>query len=159
MSSKVSNALYIVLSILEFALESVSFNSGNCDTEFFSEIKSLALAVPYEILPANLSISYTFFKEFITSSLRISFSFNSFTAPSLFCISFTSTKGSLIHLLKSLPPIDVDVLSSTHSRVPFFDLSLSFSVSSRFLRAFISKAIYLVASYIVILFKLSGLSF
>ena len=46
------------------------------------------------------------------------------------------------HLLKALPPIDVDVLSSTHKRVPFLDLSLIFSVISRFLLAFISKDIY-----------------
>ena len=85
------------------------------------------------------------------------FSFNSLTAFSLLFISFVSIRGSLNHLLKFLPPIDVDVLSKTHNKVPFFDLSLIFSVISKFLLAFTSNDMYLEIWYIVILFIWSKL--
>jgi len=87
-------------------------------------------------------MSYTFLRFSTTSPLKITSSFNSFTDSNLLLISKVSISGSFNHLLKALPPIDVDVLSSTHNSVPFFDLSLIFSVISRFLLAFISSDIY-----------------
>ena len=126
--------------------------SGNCLTEFFSEIISLPLAFPYEIFPANLSMSYTFFNASTTSPRNIIESFSSSTASNLSLISFLSINGSFNHLLNKRPPIDVDVLSNTHNNVPFLLLSLIFSVISRFLLALISRAIYRVVLYIFIVF-------
>ena len=137
----------------------ISFTAGSLYKEFFSVIISLAFAFPYAILPVSLSISYTFFKFSIMSPLKMILSFNSFTAFNLLFISCTSTNGSFSHLLSNLPPIDVDVLSSTQSKVPFLDLSLIFSVISRFLLAFISKAIYFESLYTVILLIWSKLVF
>ena len=101
-------------------------------------------------------MSYTFFRFSITSPLKITSSFNSFTDSSLLLISAVSISGSLSHLLNALPPIDVDVLSSTHKSVPFFDLSLIFSVISRFLLAFISSDMYFEILYTVILLMWSS---
>ena len=41
----------------DFAFAKFAFTSGNCLLEFFKDIKSLPLALPYEILPASLSMS------------------------------------------------------------------------------------------------------
>ena len=101
-------------------------------------------------------MSYTFLRFSITSPLKITSSFNSFTDSSLLLISAVSISGSLSHLLNVLPPIDVDVLSSTHKSVPFFDLSLIFSVISRFLLAFISSDMYFEILYTVILLMWSS---
>ena len=61
-------------------------------------------------------------------SLRIISSLSSLTLSNLLFIWHSSTSGSFSHLLKSLPPIDVEVLSKTHNKVPFLLLSLNFSV-------------------------------
>ena len=142
MSCNSSKFSYKSFNILDLQFVKTFFTSGNFDNEFFSVIISLAFALPYAIFPARRSMSYTFFRFSTTSPLRIISSFNSCTESSLLLISNVSISGSFSHLLKALPPIDVDVLSRTHKRVPFLDLSLIFSVISRFLLAFISKDIY-----------------
>jgi len=138
-SSKFS---YNSFNLCDWHIAKTFFTSGNLSSEFFNVIISLAFAFPYVIFPARRSISYTFFSVSVISPLSIILSFNSFTASSLSWISLTSKSGSFSHLLSKRPPIDVEVLSNTQSKVPFLLLSLIFSVISRFLLAFISNAIY-----------------
>ena len=159
MSSSSSKSWYRFRSIFDFEFSINFLISGNFLADAFNEFKSLAFALPYDTFPANLSISYTPFKLDTSSPLIITSSFNSFTALNLLLISFTSINGSFNHLLSKRPPIDVDVLSNTHNNVPFFDLSLSFSVNSRFLLALMSNAIYFVIVYIIILFMCSNFVF
>ena len=138
-SSKFS---YNSFNLCDWHISKTLFTSGNLSSEFFNVIISLAFALPYVIFPARRSISYTFFSVSVISPLSIILSFSSFTASSLSWISFTSKSGSFSHLLSKRPPIDVDVLSNTQSKVPFLLLSLIFSVISKFLLAFISNDIY-----------------
>ena len=156
MSCNSSKLLYKSFNIIDEHFSKLFFTSGNFANEFSRVTISLALAFPYDILLDKRSMSYTFFRFSSISPLNIMSSFNSFTAFNLLFISTVSTRGSFNHLLSNLPPIDVDVLSNTQSRVPFFDLSLIFSVISRFLLAFISNDIYFDILYNVILLMLSN---
>ena len=104
--------------------------------------------------PAILSISYIFFNISIILPLKIILLYSSSTASCLVSISFFDISGSFIHLVKSLAPIDVFVLSSIPKKtsVSYFR-SFILCVSSRFFLAILSKTIYLFSDIIYILLR------
>ena len=120
---------------------------GILSKEVLSDTISRPFTLHEDILPKILSISYISLREALKSSLKAILLNSSSTPSNLFSISSLTIRGSSIHLLKDLPPIDVAVLSNTHKREPFLDFSLMLSVSSRFLLELPSIVIKFIMSY------------
>ena len=99
----------------------------------FGNDKSLALAEPNDILPHNLSKSYTSYKSFLSSSANINSSSNLVTILYLSFILDISTNGFSIKYFNFLLPIAVLVLSKSHNNEYVLSLVLKHSVNSKFL--------------------------
>ena len=141
-SSSKSKFLRISPSIGDFTLLKVYSSSGNCKSVILSAIKSFGVTVPSEIRLIILDISYVPESTAERSSRSIIFSVSSFTEYNLLFISIGLISGFSIHCFKSLAPIDVSVLSSTHKSEPLLTLSRIVSVISRLRLVFTSISIY-----------------
>ena len=97
-------------------------------------------AVPYTTLPIRRSRSVISFRQSTTSSRVMMSSTRSLTACCRRLICTGERRGRSIHPRISRRPMAVRVLSSTHSREPFFSLPRRVSVSSRVCRAFRSSS-------------------
>ena len=124
---------------------------GSTSKEVLSCSKSFPLAEPKAILPQSLSKSYTEYKSFLSSSVKINSSSNLETTSYLLFIISISTKGFSIKYLSLLLPIAVLVLSRSQSKEYILSLVLRHSVSSKFLLVWIS-IIKVASSFLIITF-------
>ena len=125
-------------------------NGSSC-MDVLNAKRSLGFAVLNDILVISLSRSYIVFIYSRSSSLVITESLSSVIASSLASISSLWIRGCSIIFLSILAPMAVLVLSSTQSSEPLFCLSLSVSVSSRFLLDELSMIMKSSMEYISIL--------
>ena len=150
-SSSKSKFLRISPSIGDLTLLKVYSSSGNCKSVILSAIKSFGVTVPSEIRLIILDISYVPESTAERSSRSIIFSVSSFTEYNLLFISIGLISGFSIHCFKSLAPIDVSVLSSTHKSEPLLTLSRIVSVISR-LRLVLTSYVLIVFKYVRLVF-------
>ncbi len=119
----------------------IAFTWGNARRPRAKASRSRQLTVPVTMRVMTRSRSVTSLRASSSSPRAMGLSTRASTAACRRVISAGSSRGFSSQERSIRPPMAVWVLSSTHSRVPFFSLERMVSVSSRFRRASRSSSI------------------